>query len=78
MSSKEAMDKFNGGKCGYKASEGRSVSVPYRGFAEDTVIEILGGIRSTCTYVGTETLKDLSKCCTFVRVNNTHNRVFEN
>lgn len=77
MSSKEAMDKFNGGKCEYKASEGRSVSVPYRGFVENTILEILGGIRSTCTYVGTETLKDLSKCCTFVRVNNTHNRIFE-
>lgn len=77
MSSKEAMEKFNGGKCEYKASEGRCVSVPYRGLVEDTIIEILGGIRSTCTYVGTEKLKDLSKCCTFVRVNNTHNKVFE-
>jgi GMP reductase len=77
MSSKEAMNKFNGGQSNYKASEGRSVSVPYRGVVEDTVLEILGGIRSTCTYVGTETLKDLSKCCTFIRVNNTHNRVFE-
>lgn len=77
MSSKEAMDKFNGGQNNYRASEGRSVKVPYKGFVENTIIEILGGIRSSCTYVGTETLKDFSKCCTFVRVNNTHNRVFE-
>lgn len=77
MSSKEAMNKFNGGQSDYKASEGRSVKVAYRGKAEDTMQEILGGLRSTCTYVGTETLKDLSKCCTFVRVNNTHNRIFE-
>lgn len=78
MSSKEAMNKFNGGVANYRASEGRSAKVPYRGLAEDTVQEILGGLRSTCTYVGTETLKDLSKCCKFVRVNNTHNRIFEN
>lgn len=77
MSSKEAMDKFNGGQNNYRASEGRSVKVPYKGIVEDTIVEILGGIRSACTYVGTETLKDFSKCCTFIRVNNTHNRIFE-
>jgi GMP reductase len=77
MSSKEAMDKFNGGQCNYRASEGRSVKVPYKGLVDDTLLEIMGGIRSSCTYVGTETLKDFSKCCTFVRVNNTHNRIFE-
>lgn len=77
MSSKEAMDKFNGGQNNYRASEGRSVKVSYKGPVENTIIEILGGIRSACTYVGTETLKDLSKCCTFMRVNNTHNRIFE-
>lgn len=77
MSSKEAMDKFNGGQDNYRASEGRSVKVPYKGSIENTIVEILGGIRSACTYVGTETLKDFSKCCTFVRVNNTHNRIFE-
>jgi GMP reductase len=78
MSSKEAMAKFNGGQASYRASEGRSVKVPYRGSVENTVNEILGGLRSACTYVGTESLKDFSKCCTFIRVNNTHNRVFEN
>ncbi|NDD55508.1 GMP reductase [bacterium] len=78
MSSDEAMEKFNGGKARYKASEGRSAKVPYRGSVEMTIEEILGGLRSTCTYVGTENLKDLSKCCKFVRVNNTHNRIFEN
>jgi GMP reductase len=77
MSSKEAMDKFNGGQSNYRASEGRSVKVPYKGKVDDTIMEILGGIRSACTYVGTETLKDFSKCCTFIRVNNTHNRIFE-
>jgi len=78
MSSKEAMAKFNGGQASYRASEGRSVKVPYKGCVENAVNEILGGLRSACTYVGTESLKDFSKCCTFIRVNNTHNRVFEN
>lgn len=77
MSSKEAMNKFNGGQNNYRASEGRSTKVPYKGLVEDTILEILGGIRSSCTYVGTENLKDFSKCCTFNVVNNTHNRVFE-
>jgi GMP reductase len=78
MSSKEAMEKFNGGVAKYRASEGRSAKIPYRGSVEETIQEILGGLRSTCTYVGTENIKDLSKCCKFVRVNNTHNRIFEN
>jgi GMP reductase len=78
MSSKHAMEKFNGGQANYKASEGRSARVSYKGKVEQTIQEILGGIRSTCTYVGTERLKDLSKCCKFVRVNNTHNKIFEN
>ena len=77
MSSHEAMSRFNGGKSDYRASEGRSVRVPYRGSVLDTVDEVLGGLRSACTYVGTERLKDFSKCCTFVRVNRTHNKVFE-
>jgi len=77
MSSREAMDRFNGGVAPYRASEGRSVKVPYRGPVEHTVQEILGGLRSACTYVGTENLKDLSRCCKFVRVNRTHNTVFE-
>ena len=78
MSSDEAMEKFNGGKARYRASEGRSAKIPYGGPVKSAVEEILGGLRSACTYVGTENLKDLSKCCKFVRVNNTHNRIFEN
>lgn len=69
MSSKEANDKYNGGLSDYKASEGKCITVPYKGFAKDVFQEICGGIRSTCMYVGAERLKDLSKCTTFVRVN---------
>jgi GMP reductase len=77
MSSKAANDKHFGGLKNYRASEGREVLVPYRGAVAATVQEILGGLRSTCTYVGASTLKQLSKCTTFIRCTDTHNRVFE-
>lgn len=77
MSSDEAMKKFNGGRADYRASEGKSTTVPYRGAVASTLDQISGGLRSSCTYVGTESLKDFSKCCKFVRVNRTHNGIFE-
>lgn len=77
MSSDTAMNKHHGGVAEYRSSEGRTITVPYRGPVEDTVKDILGGLRSACTYVGAPTLKQLSKCTTFVRVNNQYNRVFE-
>ncbi len=76
MSSDTAMNKHHGGVAEYRSSEGRTVKVPYRGPVEHTVRDILGGIRSTCTYVGASELKQLSKCTTFVRVNNQFNNVF--
>lgn len=72
MSSDTAMKKHYGGKSSYRASEGRTMEVKYKGSINDTVEEILGGLRSTCTYVGTTKLKDLSKCTTFIRVNRIH------
>lgn len=76
MSSKEAMEKHSGGQAKYKASEGKCAQVPYKGPVEDTLREITGGLRSACTYVGTEALRDFSKCCTFVKVSRTHNTVY--
>ena len=78
MSSTTAMEKHNGGVATYRASEGRSVTVPYRGNVTSTLNHILGGVRSACTYVGASSLKDLPKCASFVRVNNQYNRVYEN
>lgn len=78
MSSDTAMTKYNGGVATYRASEGKTVSVPYRGPVENSIKEITGGVRSACTYVGARRLKDLSKCCTFVRVNRQLNSVFGN
>ncbi len=76
MSSSEAMHKHHGRINSYRASEGRSVNVPYRGKVENTVLDILGGLRSTCTYVGAQRLKELSKRTTFLRVTQQLNEVF--
>ncbi len=76
MSSKTAMDKHSGGVADYRASEGKTVKVPYKGTVVHTVKDILGGVRSTCTYVGASRLKELSKRTTFIRVQEQHNQVF--
>jgi GMP reductase len=76
MSSAEAMEKYHGSVAEYRASEGRSVNVPYRGSVKNTVLDILGGLRSTCTYVGAQRLKELSKRTTFIRVTKQLNEVF--
>jgi GMP reductase len=77
MSSKAANDKHFGGLKEYRSSEGREVLVPYRGAVETTVRDLLGGVRSSCTYVGAAKLKHLPKCATFVRCADTHNRTYE-
>ena len=76
MSSAEAMNKYHGQVAEYRASEGKSVDVPYRGPVENTVLDILGGVRSTCTYVGAPSLKELSKRTTFIRVSMQLNEIF--
>jgi len=76
MSSDTAMNKHHGGVADYRSSEGRTVRIPYKGPVEKTVLDILGGIRSTCTYVGAKRLKDLSKCTSFIRVSKQFNDVF--
>ena len=75
-SSLTANKKHYGGLSNYRSSEGRIVRVKYRGKIKDTISNILGGIRSSCTYVGAPSLKQLSKCTTFVRVSNQFNDTF--
>jgi len=77
MSSESANDKHFGGLKDYRSSEGRTVLVPYRGPVAKTVQDILGGVRSTCTYAGAKTIKQLPKCATFIRCTQTHNSVYE-
>jgi GMP reductase len=76
MSSKAANEKHFGGLKEYRSAEGKVVDIPYKGDVEHTVLDILGGIRSTCTYVGAAQLKNLSKCTTFARVTQQINNVF--
>jgi GMP reductase len=76
MSSATAMDKHAGGVAEYRASEGKTVEVPYRGPVGETVRDILGGVRSACTYVGASALKELTKRTTFIRVQEQENRTY--
>ncbi|MCW8891842.1 MAG: GMP reductase [Deltaproteobacteria bacterium] len=76
MSSSTAMEKHAGGVAEYRASEGKTVEVPYRGSVAETVKDILGGVRSTCTYVGAAALRELTKRTTFIRVQEQENKKF--
>ena len=76
MSSQTAMDKHSGGVAEYRASEGKTVKVSFKGNVSETVKDILGGVRSTCTYVGASQLRELSKRTTFIRVLEQENQVF--
>jgi GMP reductase len=76
MSSSTAMIKHKGEVADYRSSEGRTVKIPFKGNVDTSVKDILGGIRSTCTYVGAKTLKDLSKCTTFIRVHRQYNDIY--
>ena len=76
MSSTEAQKEYYGDKKDYRASEGKVVYVRYKGPVKKTIEEILGGLRSACTYAGAKSLKDLPKCTTFVRVNRQLNNIY--
>lgn len=75
-SSVTAMDKYHGGVGEYRTSEGKTVEVPFKGDVKHTMYDILGGLRSACTYTGAGKLKELSKRCTFVRVTQQTNEIF--
>ncbi|XP_067870571.1 GMP reductase 2 isoform X1 [Heterodontus francisci] len=76
MSSETAMKKHAGGVADYRASEGKTVEVEFKGDVESTIRDILGGVRSTCTYVGAAKLKELSRRTTFIRVTEQSNTIF--
>ena len=76
MSSNAAMAVHGTRKDGYRGAEGKVVELPHKGPIEPTVIEILGGLRSTCTYIGAKRIKDMPKCTTFVRCTQQVNQVF--
>jgi len=76
MSSATAMHKHSGSVAEYRASEGKSVTVAYRGPVSATLLDVLGGLRSACTYVGADKIKDLAKRTTFIRVTQQTNEIF--
>jgi GMP reductase len=77
MSSQTALDTHGQRKDGYRGTEGKTVVLEDKGPVKDTVEQILGGVRSTCTYIGATRIKDMPKAAHFVRVNNVINRVFD-
>jgi GMP reductase len=77
MSSFEAMNKYEGSIRKYRTSEGRVVRMRHKGNISSTLEDILGGVRSTCTYIGARNIKEMPKCATFFRVNNQLNRIYE-
>jgi len=76
MSSATAMNKHSGKVAEYRASEGKHVKVAYRGPVEATLQDMLGGLRSACTYVGASELKYLHRRTTFIRVTQQTNEIF--
>jgi GMP reductase len=77
MSSKEAMEKHSNGVANYRTSEGRCVGVAYKGMVQDVLLDIFGGLRSACTYIGASKIKDFGKKTTFIMVNNTHTKTYD-
>lgn len=76
LSSTKAQEKHFTKK-DYRTSEGRVVKIPYKGPLQNVIDDILGGIRSNCTYIGASCVKDMSKCATFARVTNILNKSLE-
>ena len=68
MSSKHAMEKHYGKMDSYRSSEGRCLKIKYKGSLDDTILDYLGGLRSTCTYINAPSIKEMPKCTTFVQV----------
>ena len=76
MGSDRAMQIHGARKDGYRGAEGKEIKIPYKGKVEDTMTEIIGGVRSACTYIGATKIKDMPKCATFVQVLQQENQVF--
>ena len=76
MSSDKAYEIHGARKDGYKGTEGKAILIPSRGAITNSIEEILGGVRSACTYIGARRIKDMPKCATFVRTHNIINKVY--
>lgn len=78
MSSRPAQEKYYDKVADYRASEGKRVKLKCKGPVNETIKEILGGLRSSHSYIGATNIKNFPKCCTFVRCTQTTNEVFSN
>ena len=76
MSSASAMNKYNGKVDEYRTEEGKTVLVPYKGPVKNTLLDILGGLRSTCTYLGAKNLIDIINKVDFIKVNRVKNDIY--
>ena len=76
-SSDRAREVHGKSKAGYRGNEGRAITIPDRGPVKETVEDMLGGVRSACTYIGARRLKDMPKCATFVTTYNVINKVYD-
>lgn len=73
MSSSMAQKAHEEGLKSYRASEGRVSKLPYKGSIHPIIRDYLGGLRSCCSYVGSNSLKSLPRKATLVKVNNRLN-----
>ena len=76
MSSKQAMEKHFGKMNNYRSSEGKYIKIKYKGELNNTVLDYLGGLRSTCTYINASSIKEMAKCTTFIKVSQQVNNIF--
>jgi len=70
------MEKYSGGVADYRSSEGKEVLIPVKGHVRDTVLDLLGGVRSTCTYIGAKSMEEMEELTTFIRVSQQLNEVY--
>jgi len=75
MSSSKAMMKHYGKINNYRTSEGRVLKVKYKGSLDNTIRDYLGGLRSTGTYIGCDSIEYFKLCCNFVKVNKQYNNM---
>jgi GMP reductase len=76
MSSSIAMVKHYGSVANYRVAEGKCVKLKHRGAVEQTILDILGGIRSTLTYIGAAKMEEVEEKATFIKVNNVANAIY--
>ena len=76
MSSFYSMKNQNVEIHNYKTEEGKVVNLEHKGMISTTLQNIMGGLRSCCTYVGARTLEELHENTTFIRVTEQENQVY--